>query len=78
MSDLVNTLIKKTMFAKIENNTRKNILRLTKIKVIREIINATPSKNIVNLRSKLGLPKNIHFFATSAEFFSRKLFLINF
>ena len=61
MSDLVKTPNRKTVFAKIENNTRENILRLAKIKTISEIINAIPRKNIVNPRSIFGLPKNIDF-----------------
>jgi len=55
------TPARKTALAKMENNTRENILRLIKIKTTSEIINANPRKNIVNLRSKLGLPKNIFF-----------------
>jgi hypothetical protein len=58
----------------MENNTKENILRLEKIKTTRETTTAIPSKNIVNLKSKLGLPKNIHFCTTPAKIFSRKLF----
>jgi hypothetical protein len=59
---------KKTTLARIENNTKENILRFAKIKTINEIISAIPRENIVNLRSRLGLPKNILFLQVMRNF----------
>jgi hypothetical protein len=57
MSDPVNTPIKKTAFAKMENSSKENILRLINIDTTIEIISDTPRRNIVNLKSIVGLPK---------------------